>query len=79
MRSERYVGSPSSYLLILLAIADLVAVLSQPFNNLLFIDFVVRAFNDITCKLYIMIRRLSKMTSSWAVVGLCSGMVSVES
>ena len=74
MRSERYIGSPSSYLLILLAFADLVAVLSQPFNKLLFIDLVgidVRAFNDITCKLYIMIRRLSKMTSSWAVVGLC--------
>lgn len=74
MRTERYIGSPSSYLLILLSVTDLVVILSQPFKQLPFIDLVgidVRAFNDITCKLYIMIRRLSKMTSSWAVVGLC--------
>lgn len=74
MRSERFAGSPSSYLLIVLAISDSVAILSQPFNKLFFIDLVgtdIRALHDINCKLYIMIRRLSKMTSSWTVVGLC--------
>ncbi|XP_048729951.2 formyl peptide receptor-related sequence 6-like [Ostrea edulis] len=74
MLSERFANSPSSILLILLSLSDLVALLSQPFNKTNFNDLIgldIRAFTDSNCKLYILIRRTSKMMSSWAVVGLC--------
>ncbi|XP_062591919.1 growth hormone secretagogue receptor type 1-like [Saccostrea cucullata] len=74
MRTDRFSGSPFSCLLIVLALSDLVALLSQPFNKAFFIELIgqdIRAIHDITCKLYIVIRRTSKMMSSWMVVGLC--------
>lgn len=74
MKSRNFSLKPSSYLLICLAISDTVLLLTQPFNKAFFIDLIgtdLRAFHDVICKLYFVIRRFSKMTSSWFVVGLC--------
>lgn len=74
MKSRHFSLKPSSYLLICLAISDTVLLLMQPFNKAFFIDIIgqdVRAINDVICKLYFVIRRTSKVTSSWFVVGLC--------
>lgn len=74
MKSRFFSLKPSSYLLICLAVSDIVLLLTQPFNKAFFIKIVgqdVRALHDVTCKIYFIIRRSSKMTSSWFVVGLC--------
>lgn len=74
MKSRYFSTTPSSYLLICLAISDSVLLLTQPFNKAFFIKIIgqdVRAFQSAFCKLYFVIRRASKMTSSWFVVGLC--------
>ncbi|XP_061166817.1 neuromedin-U receptor 2-like [Saccostrea echinata] len=74
MKSRQFSTVPSSYLLICLAVSDSVLLLTQPLNKDFVIDLIgqdIRALHNSTCKLYFIIRRASKMTSSWFVVGLC--------
>ncbi|XP_062578283.1 growth hormone secretagogue receptor type 1-like [Saccostrea cucullata] len=74
MKSKQFSTAPSSYLLICLAVSDSVLLLIQPLNKSFVMDVIgqdVRALNSSLCKLYFVIRRASKVTSSWFVVGLC--------
>ncbi|XP_061166816.1 thyrotropin-releasing hormone receptor-like [Saccostrea echinata] len=74
MKSRQFSAAPSSYLLICLAVSDSVLLLIQPLNKSFVMDVIgqdVRAWHSAICKLYFVIRRTSKVTSSWFVVGLC--------
>ncbi|XP_062578275.1 probable G-protein coupled receptor 139 [Saccostrea cucullata] len=74
MKSKQFSTALSSYLLICLAVSDSVLLLVQPLNKDFVIDLIgqdIRSLHSATCKLYFVIRRASKMTSSWFVVGLC--------
>ncbi|KAL4227440.1 7 transmembrane receptor (rhodopsin) [Mactra antiquata] len=75
MASRRFQHLTSRYILIFLAISDTVLLLLQPFNKLwvikLFGGIDLRALSTSACKVFFVIFRSAKMTSSWLVVMLC--------
>ncbi|KAK3092528.1 hypothetical protein FSP39_004038 [Pinctada imbricata] len=74
MASPKFSKSTSRIYLIALALSDTTLILAQPFNLPSFIKLFgrdLKSLSDVGCKLYFIIRRSSKMTSSWFVVLLC--------
>ena len=74
MTSKKFSTNTCSIAIFALALSDTTLLFCQPFNKEFFIKMVgsdVRSLSSIGCKLYYVIRRTSKMSSSWFVVYLC--------
>jgi len=74
MMSNKFQHLTSRYILIFLALSDTVLLLTQPFNKIWVIrlfGFDYRAISELSCKVFFVIFRSAKMTSSWLVVLLC--------
>ncbi|XP_069117061.1 growth hormone secretagogue receptor type 1-like [Argopecten irradians] len=74
MTGRRYAHLTSRLLLIALAVSDSVLLLTQPLNKIFVIELTgidLRAFSDVGCKIYFVLFKTGKMTSSWFVVLLC--------
>ncbi|OWF40664.1 C-C chemokine receptor type 1-like [Mizuhopecten yessoensis] len=74
MTTGRYAHLTSRLILIALAVSDTVLLLTQPLNKIFVIEMTgvdLRALSDAGCKIYFVMFKTGKMTSSWFVVLLC--------
>ncbi|XP_062579715.1 thyrotropin-releasing hormone receptor-like [Saccostrea cucullata] len=74
MIRPKFKNITSSMILMALSVSDSVLLLTQPFNKRFIIQLIgtdLRALSDIGCKIFFVIFKTSKMTSSWLVVAMC--------
>ncbi|XP_052792147.1 growth hormone secretagogue receptor type 1-like [Mya arenaria] len=74
MLSSKFEHLTSRYILIFMALSDTMLLITQPFNKLWVIRLFgvdYRAISELSCKIFFVIFRSAKMTSSWLVVLLC--------
>ncbi|KAH3842963.1 growth hormone secretagogue receptor type 1-like [Dreissena polymorpha] len=74
MISFRFKDLTSRYILLFLSFSDSVLLITQPLNKFFVIKqfgMDLRALSSLSCKIFFVIFRSAKMTSSWLVVLLC--------
>ncbi|KAK3093322.1 hypothetical protein FSP39_014080 [Pinctada imbricata] len=74
MNNKKFVNQTSTLFLTALSLSDTVLLLTQPFNKVFVMKLFgldLRALSNIGCKIFFIIFKTSKMTSSWFLVLLC--------
>ncbi|XP_052281298.1 growth hormone secretagogue receptor type 1-like [Dreissena polymorpha] len=74
MMFSRFKDLTSRYIILFLALSDTALLLTQPLNKFWIIKLIgidLRALSTLSCKIFFVIFRSAKMTSSWLVVLLC--------
>lgn len=74
MQTKRYTHLTSRIFLIALALSDSVLLLTQPFNKnfiLTLFQTDLRAMSNVGCKVFFVIFKTAKMSSSWFLVFIC--------
>jgi len=74
MQTKRYSHLTSRVILTCLACSDTALLLTQPFNKMFvmkLIGFDLRALSNLGCKIFFIIFKSAKITSSWCLVLLC--------